>query len=149
MESIEAFGVAAGVLQFVNFATTLVATANDIRNSAEGLGPHNTHLADVTNRLHFLVSKIQNSEGSEGSAASAPSEEMKIMKDLCRGCLDLSQELSHRLEKLRANGASMSRFRSYRMALEAVWDKSTIESLFQRLTMFRGEIDTFLLAAMQ
>ncbi|KAM7208211.1 P-loop-containing protein [Naviculisporaceae sp. PSN 640] len=144
MEPVTSFGIAAGVLQFVTFATTLVSTANDIKNSAQGLSPQNEHIAHVTNRLHTLASKIS----LDLQALDDNPDEGKILGDICRGCLDLAEELQQRLRRFNGNQTKMSKFRSYRLALEELWDRSTIESLFERLTMFRGEIDSFLLASM-
>ncbi|KAM7197140.1 P-loop-containing protein [Rhypophila sp. PSN 637] len=144
MEPVAAFGVAAGVLEFVSFATSLVTMAEDIRNSAASVSPQNAHITQVTGRLHALVSKIQLYPRNLNNTP----EEAEMISNICGGCLKLAEELQQRLARLKGQGGKLSKFKSYRLALEALWDRSTIESLFQRLDMFRGEIDTFLIAAM-
>jgi hypothetical protein len=64
------------------------------------------------------------------------------------GCNKVALELNDRLSRLATNG-QVSRFKSYRQALKSVWNKETIDTLFKRLERFRGEINTYLLSAIQ
>ena len=60
--------------------------------------------------------------------------------DLCKGCIDVSQELKKALEKLTGQGKP-GRFRSFRQALKSVWSKDDIDNLERRVKMYKEELN--------
>ncbi|KAH6971068.1 hypothetical protein BKA56DRAFT_661025 [Ilyonectria sp. MPI-CAGE-AT-0026] len=146
MDPLTSLGLAANLLQFVEFATKLVGKASDIHKSAEGILPENSELWDITTRLQGLTQAIN--RRSEGPLSNQNGAETRALQEVCDECNKVALELNARFSKLATNGR-MSRFKSYRQALKSVWNKEAIDALFKRLERFRGEINTYLLSAIR
>lgn len=146
MDPLTAFGLAANVLAFVDFTAKVVGKANAIRKSSQKLSPEDSQVSDITRRLQSFAFDFGQSPVHAGSSGDSHGD--KQLQDICRECSNIADELLSRLSRLAITG-KISRFKSYRQALKSVWDGRTIDNLFQRLELFRGEINTYLLVGIR
>ena len=147
MESLAAFSLAANILQFISFTTGIIGKAKVLRSSAERILPETADTASVVARLQELAHNIRSRAANQRPSPSGVRADHAV-EDVCTGCIEAAEELATRLSQL-SSRESISRAESYRMALKAVWNKSPIDALFQRLELFRGEINSLLLSSIQ
>jgi hypothetical protein len=83
MDPLTSLGLAANLLQFIEFATKLVGKASDIHKSAQGIHPENTELWDISKRLEGLTQAIN--RRSEGSLSCQNEVETRALQDVCDG----------------------------------------------------------------
>lgn len=133
MEPASAFGLAAGILQFIEFTTKLLKECTEIRNSIDGLTVENNDLEMVTMNIHALSVWVQ-------AGAKEPNDEVNNnVKTLATECMKISQQLLDALAKLRAKGEK-TKWASFLEALRTVWGKDEIQNLRDRLVRYREEI---------
>ena len=145
MEPLVALGLAANIVQLVDFASKLVSRSRETYQSADGALVENSELQAVTQNLQTLTGELHLS--SKGQIKDSSGAE-KQLHDLCSGCTDATAQLLAALEKLKAKG-DHKRWGSFRQALESVWKESEIQSLAIRLERFRRQIDTTLLVLLR
>jgi hypothetical protein len=142
MDPLAALGLAANVLQFVDFAAEIVSKGNAIHKSASGALEGNAQLDSVCARMQALATDL-------GQSISSPLVvDDHALITICRDCVEISAELHQKLLSLAIKG-SITRFKSYRQALKSVWAKDAIDTLASRLQLFRGELNTVLLMGMR
>lgn len=145
MEPLTALGLAANLIQFVDFASKLVTRARETYKSVDGALVENSELQAVTENLQTLTGRLHvSSKGQVNHFSSAE----KQLHDLCSGCRDATAQLLAALERLKTKG-NHNRWSSFRQALESVWKESEIQSLATRLERFRRQIDTTLLVLLR
>jgi hypothetical protein len=143
LDPLTAFGLAANVLQFVDFTAKLVSKGNDIHRSATGMLPEHEQISTISSRLQFLSSSLKQKFHTPTTSKHLSFED-HALEAICQGTIEVADDLSQRLSVLTAQGG-MSRFKSYRQALKTVWNQDAINSTFKRLELFRGELNTCLL----
>jgi hypothetical protein len=89
--------------------------------------------------ISVLSRKLQESLTTTAASSSFTTDEQALC-DLCKGCIDVSQELTKALEKLIGQG-KLGRFRSFRQALKNVWSKDDIDNLERRVKMYKEELN--------
>lgn len=142
MDPLSGLGLAANILQFIEFATEVVSKGNAIRKSTDGSIEGNAQLAAACSRMQSLAAALQRS-----SHASVTSNDIAL-DAICRDCSQIAAELHNKLQRLTLPGPR-TRFKSYRQALKSVWTKDAIDALATRLELFRGELNTFMLAKLR
>ncbi|KAK2749358.1 hypothetical protein CKAH01_18028 [Colletotrichum kahawae] len=153
MDPLNAVGLAAGILQFVEFTAKLVNDGRQIYHSAQGATLENCDLEAVTQSLVVLTEGISryhtryDSKGRLQNSASdidAPTEQS--INKLGTSCQDIAKELLDALEQLKAPN-NRSRWESIVEALKTVWARSKIQELRHRLDQYRVAIHTALLVS--
>jgi hypothetical protein len=142
MDPITMLGLAANVLQFVDFAAEIVSKGNAIRKSTIGALEDNAQLDIVCTRMQTLAADLKQSVNNPFAADDF------ALNAICRDCSQIAAKLHQKLSRLAASG-SVTRFKSYRQALKSVWAKDAIDVLACRLKLFRGELNTVLLAGLR
>ena len=75
---------------------------------------------------------------------------MQALEVICNSCVDLSNELLARFEKLRVHEADKHRrWKSFRQALKSVWSKGEIDDIERRLNSYRKELDAHILVSLR
>ncbi|KAI5459735.1 hypothetical protein BGZ63DRAFT_388556 [Mariannaea sp. PMI_226] len=157
MEALAAIGLASNVVQFVQFVSGLVSTANEIHDSIDGTSRRSNELEKIYDHLSAF------SRGLRGEGSSGPSNgggplrnlafgqpdptlevslqsHIRSVEDLAADCNALCGELLETVRDLRVNGARYGPFKSFMAALKTAWKRKKIESLEKRLDGFRSMI---------
>ncbi|CAN9432139.1 unnamed protein product [Alternaria alternata] len=139
LDPLIALGAVANVTQFVELAIKIFAKSHAIYSSANGSLVEYDDLGKVSEDISVLSRKLQESLTTTTASSSLTTDEQALC-DLCKGCIDVSQELTKALEKLTGQGKP-GRSRSFRQALKSVWSKDDIDNLERRVKMYREELN--------
>lgn len=138
MDPLTALGLAAGVVQFVSFASHLITKTKEIHASSSGQTDETVTLETTYTRLHELSEKLETCsrpdpmlEIVEGDTDYV--QNVLAIKDLSHSCEADCQKLLKVVEKLKPNGDSHRRWQTFRAALRTVCKGSEIAELEQRL----------------
>jgi hypothetical protein len=141
MDPVTIFGVAASVVQFIDFTENLLRGTYEIYKSATTTGDTkvNFDLMTVTTSLQTLNDDLQSSLRRGKSNGEKPSKFEVEIDNISKDCSEVAQALIAKLEKLRVQ-KYQDLWESFRKALQTVWSKKEIESLEKRLEKFRTHI---------
>jgi hypothetical protein len=128
MDPFTAIGLAANILQFVDFAWKLVTETREIAISTNG----------STENTRLLTSIIVDFESSNAVIESITTND-KDLKDIIEQCRVVSSQLVKVLDGLKV-GPHQSRWASFTVALKGVWKKKDIEGLFESLSKLRQRV---------
>ncbi|KAF5876348.1 putative small s protein [Botrytis fragariae] len=133
MDPVTALGVAAAVIQFIDYGTGLAFKGREIYKSGE-LGA-NVELGEATNRLQDLVEPLRSSlhSGIQNAPSPSPADADRALKSICTKCIDLSEELSGLLGSLKLN------------LIRAILNEEKIQGLKSRLGDLRSNLETHVL----
>ena len=150
MDPISALSVAAAVVQFIQFGCSLASKASRIYKSVEGVLPEQIECENATERLVNLSEKIRSSMPEvQAPPLGSILADTRALRDICRGCIEVSTELQSILRKLRLEGNTESRTRrkwdSFQEALRSIWSLHDIERLKTKLANFRAELQIHLI----
>lgn len=146
MIPLDCLSLFANILQFIDFTSRLVAKSNDIARSTDGRLSEHADLYAISSDLTDLKTKLRESKQLLSIHASLTEEDQKLIR-LSDGCLEVAKELQGALDELRSSGKG-SKWRSVRQALKTVRRKEHIDSLHQRLSWYRTQLDSRELANM-
>ena len=147
MEPLAALSVAANVLQVVDFSARIVSKTSELYNSAHGQLVQHTDITTTTSDLHRLTLKLSESIAPQ-NVPTVLSEDDQALHVLCKGCIDVSQELQAGLNELRVKGVP-SKWKSLRKALKTIWTKEHISELQSRLASYREQLDSRILVGLK
>jgi hypothetical protein len=82
MDPLSALGVAASIVQFIQFGSSITSQALEIYKSSEGSSADNFECENASKRLRELCNRLKNT-GCYGIA----------LKKICEGCLEVAEEL--------------------------------------------------------
>jgi hypothetical protein len=143
MDPLSAIGLAANILQFIDFGCQLFRDTKEIHRSTQGTTNENVELRDITQSLSRL---------SQDLSAPVPDSQSpyfqieKEIRTLALQSKSIADELIATIPFLDPNATSHRRWRSFLQAIHTVWDKSKISTLRQRLDNIRNILSTQLLA---
>ncbi|KAG8534407.1 uncharacterized protein KY384_001252 [Bacidia gigantensis] len=159
LEPLIAVGLAANIIQFVDYATRLLSKAGEIRQHGSSLEIRDLKL--TTEDLRKLTSDIecsqeplsesltrQNQNPSVQSNGGGFSRDevcpiinslQKLHRDPATGCKAVSQELIAALSDLQST-TKLSRWKSIRQALKTTWGTDKLDQTSQRLQNFRDQL---------
>lgn len=156
MDPLTAVGLAASILQFVQFGGSLLSKAHQIHTSALGALPDHIDCEKVTIRLIDLAEKLKDSLKNDfGDAqplssaitSSRMTPHAEKLREICNDCIGVSGILLERLERLRWNETDKRRkWKSLRQALKSVWSKSDLDTIAARLLGYERELELHLCA---
>ncbi|KAF6805984.1 hypothetical protein CSOJ01_09126 [Colletotrichum sojae] len=127
MEAVGGVGLAAAILQFIEF------TAKLVKEGSERAAIKKKHIEKLTEEIHALNIEICN--GMRSNTAD------NAVKKLGAECMDISRKLLEALAQLRARSRD-TRWASFVEALRAVWKKGEIQDLRDRLDQYRDTLHT-------
>ncbi|KAK2066060.1 hypothetical protein LY76DRAFT_585606 [Colletotrichum caudatum] len=155
MDPLNAVGLAAAILQFVDFTTKLLNNGRQIYDSAQGATLENCDLEAVTQSLVLLTGQISQhdtgkglSAGLHGSISNSDTLAEQDISDLGASCQDVGRELLDALEHLKAP-IRRNKWTSIVDALKTVWARGKIQGLRNRLDQYRVGIHTALLVSLR
>jgi hypothetical protein len=148
LDPLSALSVAASVVQFVDFGTQILSKGKKLYKSVDGALPENIELEAAAVRLQSLTVPIKSSLRS--ASQSFLSETEQALEDICKGCVDVSDELVPLLELLKlSEGNKHRKWKSCRQALKSMRSKEEIGEVASRLERFRNELGTHVLISLR
>jgi hypothetical protein len=146
MDPVSALGIAAAVVQFVQYGGSLVSKARQI--NAQGALVDYVDCENATRRLTELTNSIKVSLRlfETHCLSSSQSSDATALEVICQNCLNSSGELLARLDSLHLDGNSKHRrWKSFRQALKVVSSKQGVDSLARRIMDYRDELNSHIL----
>lgn len=142
MEPLSAVGLAASILQFVEFTAKLINKGNEIRSSIEGTTAENRDLETAARSLVLLTRQISSRFPSQ---PKTPVDE--VIHDLAASCEVIANELISALDKLKSS--DKRKWTGVVDALRTVMAKDNIDNLRDRVEKCRTGIQTALLVSLR
>ena len=147
MDPLSALGVAASVVQFVQFGGSLVSKSRQIYKRGTLLD--HVECAAATRRLTELANDVKSSLKDLEKLGNLSSD-AEALKFICSRCVKLSEELLSRLERVRVDKKSKSRkWKSFRQALKSICTKDNVDSLARRIADCREELNSHLIVSIR
>ena len=148
MDPITAMGVAGNVVQFVDFAFTLISKSRKIYKSHSGMLDDHLSVKTIADDLSSISFRLGHSlralPGNNGQLSDAELALDKISK--C--CAEEAQKLLSALKHLELNGKH-DHWKSFKIALKTMWSPDEIDDLLKRLDGFRKALDTRILVTLR
>ncbi|KAK5327363.1 hypothetical protein LTR93_002747 [Exophiala xenobiotica] len=136
MDPFSAIGLAGNILQFVDFASTLVGQGVEIYRSSVGATAVHTDLRASIERLDALSKPFR-----KWVAVPWNEDEAQIVKT-AEACNEIARDLATALDKLAATPHSRSS--SVWKALQTVWEQPKIEETVKKLNMCKNDLHLLL-----
>ncbi|KAF2493004.1 hypothetical protein BU16DRAFT_514299, partial [Lophium mytilinum] len=133
MDPLAALGLAANVIQFVDFTSKLFSQTAAIYRSANGVSGETQELITITTGLQTLCARL----ASPQELGGYPAEDG--LMSLAQGCKSAGDELVVALQKLRATG-SHKKWASLTTALITVWKQPQIDAMKRRLELYKSQL---------
>ncbi|KAF2183956.1 hypothetical protein K469DRAFT_634657 [Zopfia rhizophila CBS 207.26] len=141
MELLTAIGLAANIVQFVEFGARLLSEANEVYHSTTGLTNEHVELQDIAENLKQMVNRLNTPyhDLSRKSLSSFHPAGVEI-NGIASSAKTVADDLIAVIQKLKVNDASKRGWRSFRQALSTLWNKDKIENLQKRLDALRNQL---------
>lgn len=140
MDPITALGVAGNIIQFVEFATSLVSTAHKIHSSETGVSPNHLRLEQVCEVLRRLSEKLAAptlfpSPGTKPSSYhyNAADKDATALRSLSDSCKKDCEKLLGILGNLKVQDGSNRLWKSVKAALRTKTEQKAIAELEDQL----------------
>jgi hypothetical protein len=151
MDPLSALGIAAAVVQFVDFAPRVLFSAHDIYHSAKGLTAENEDVGEIYQALADLSARLAVA-GESSSAVSPPtaaSTELDAMRKLSLKCKEDCDALLDVVRNLAVANGKHRLWRSLRAAFRSSMDKKKVVSLEASIGRARGIVSTQILSILK
>ena len=139
MDPVSALGVAAAVVQFVDFGNRVLSkTSNAYKSARSG----HLDLEIVTKDMIKVTKKLDEGlqAGSLAKRAQLSTEERELQQ-LCQECNHIASQLSKALADLKPPKLQFWRkWESFYQALRSIWAEDKIEALQKQLDEFRKQL---------
>jgi hypothetical protein len=145
MDPLTAVGLAAAIVQFLQFGGSLVMKSQQIYDHGSPVDCIECENAAL--RLFQLTTKVKDSVKDRGGSQGEERPALEVISD---NCLQLSQELISLLESLHLDKNDKSRrWKSFRQALKSVSSKGKIDDISNRLFKSRNELHSEILVSLR
>jgi hypothetical protein len=147
MDPLTALSVAGNVVQFIQFGCQIISKEQQIYRSASGSLTENVDIETVANDFRSLSTRLKQSSNSlHGSRVTA---DEKALHEMCDKCIDIADDLIAHLDQLKVKGDHHRKWKSFRQALKSVWNERELDSIVDRLSMFRQELEMHILVSLK
>ena len=140
MDPLSAIGLAGNILQFVDFASTLLGQGVEIYRSAVGATAVHTDLRASIERLDALSKPFRRLV-----VIPRDEDEAQIVKTAV-ACNTIGRDLANALDKLAATPHSRSS--GVWKALQSVWEQPKVEETVKKLNMCKNDLQSLLSKAL-
>ncbi|KAI0403772.1 hypothetical protein F4802DRAFT_607882 [Xylaria palmicola] len=141
MEALAAVGLAANVLQFVDFTQSLITGTIELHSSLKSARAEHLVLEDITQQLKQFAQRLLVPEAYEEENLS---EDDLALKNLATQCIKISNELLSALHGLKVKSGS-NILESFYRSLKGEWKKDEIKYLQLKLDRINQHITSRLL----
>jgi len=154
MDPVSALGLAAGVVQLVDFTSKLLSKGYKLYQSADGALEEHVALGDVALNLRelskelatpFTTDDLKQMRSGKRQKRSRPE---KQLEDIRIECNEVTKQLLNTLGDLMVKKRHR-KWHSFRQALTSVWNENEIHALERRLERIRKQLDTTLLVCLR
>ncbi|CAI6339389.1 unnamed protein product [Periconia digitata] len=145
MEPLSAFGLAAGILQIIDFSTRLLSTGQQLYQ--DGSTVQNSEFTLIADDLSSMNDKIKSWARPDQSVSGPLAKENQALETLADEIAKIVGELNRVLLRVRRKGEATI-FKSFKQAVSTMWNKSKIDEIMQRLEYIRGEVQFRILVSM-
>jgi hypothetical protein len=147
LDALSALGVAASVVQVVDFSSKLISKGNEYHKSANGaLLEHNELAAAATNLMN--LSKALEKSFRTIQAGSEDSSEEASFRIVVEDCRTTASEFIAVLNTFKV-ARGHKRWKSFRQAFKTMWNKDKIEEMLGKLNMIREQLVIHLLVVLR
>jgi len=146
MDPLSAFGLAAGSLQFLQFATGLIKTAVQTKQSKDGTTDKVLVIGTVYQDLSELSTALKSGLANQdaGMTTGGIQETASAVQRLSRVCLADCDKLLSVVKTLQAKPGAGNHWLSFRLALKTVWKEKDIQELEDRVLKTQATLSTHL-----
>ncbi|KAK7905356.1 hypothetical protein LTR67_000077 [Exophiala xenobiotica] len=138
MEPLTAIGLAASIINIVDFALQVVSKGNKIYHSCDGVHSEHGDLELVANDMLLLQNKLQLSS-SPFLQRTKLNDDDRALHQLSTAANEVADQLLQKLNKAKAQGR-FRRWKSLRQAVKSVWSKREVDGMATRLTRIKDQI---------
>jgi hypothetical protein len=128
MEPLSALGLAANVVQFVDFTWRLISETRSIHKSADGAGEDVLLLDTILRDVEDLNNGLSSGVSSTGT-----------LKELVSECIKIAAEIRKVVQTLKCDKRN-SKWASFQVALRQVSSQGKIDSLTKNLGKIQSQI---------
>jgi hypothetical protein len=146
MEPLSALSIATAVVQFLDFAGSILSSTYKIYTSSPGDLGQNNDVRSITKSLIDLNTKLE--ADLNYPTPGRLSSQDKYISQLGRECNEIGNRLVLALERIQAQQKN-GLWGSFRLALATVWSRGDIESLQQTMSNYRQQISMHILVALR
>ena len=136
LDPISAVGLASNVLSFIDFSVKILAKTKEIHKSREGSLLEHQEIKIAAERFGQLRRSIDGSLSTLSATENLKPAEI-VLQDVAKECQNMAKEFCAILDGVAAQ-PGQSRWKSFRQAFKAVWNKNGIELIRRRLSEQRG-----------
>lgn len=144
LDPLTAVSLAGTVVQFVDFTAKIVSKAQEFSSTAsgdgQGVSPHQILTADLLS----LSEKLK--DGLQETSNEGLSDDDQALKDVCNGCIQLSEKMLRRLKSLHFREGDGT-FKVMLQASRSIWSQRELDHLANDLARFRGQLQFRVLAS--
>jgi hypothetical protein len=162
IDPVTAFGLAVNVLQLLEFGGQLIAKSRELHSSSDGYMVEHREILTASRRLYSLQLELTDSlqlisKKSTGKAhgllilQTGPDKlthAEQALKAVLEECEGIAQDFSQALEKFAAS-PGQHKWKSYRSAFKALWNKDGLLAMQRRLSQQREQLVIHLLVIVQ
>jgi hypothetical protein len=147
MDPLTALGLAAAVVQFVDFGIGVFRKSNEILHSASGASVENASIKDTTLDLQLLLEKIKDSQPRIPAGSSIPSEQLSLIS-IIEGCNEVGNDLLKLVESVSA-GPGAGKRKSIAAALALTWSRNRFQETAGRLERYKKQLSMNILVSLR
>lgn len=133
-----ALGLAANIVQFIDFTRSLLSDAKEIYHSTTGTTAEYANLEEIAEQLSFFGAKLESSRSSTDNAPSQGTVGAQIGQ-IAMSCKSIADEILDCLQPLKAQDSGRKKWKSFLHALQSLWKRERIRRLQERLKSMRDQ----------
>ena len=135
LESLAALGLAANIVQFVEFGYKLFSESRELYKASDKPVEESVELAIISKALKHMSDNLVETSSSDVQQAQAKAP----LLPLAERCQTIADELLVALNALQVKGAK-GKWQCFRSALKRVWKSQDIENMARRLDSICGHL---------
>lgn len=146
LESLAALGIAANIIQFVEFGCNLFSKSRALYKASDTRVEESVELEIISKALKRLSNDliaIPSSTMSQSQAEANLQAEADLLP-LAKRCQAIADELLVALDKLQVNGGK-GKWQCFRSALKRIWKSHEIDDMARRLDSICGHLTSCLI----
>jgi hypothetical protein len=153
MDPLTAFALAGNVLQFVDFARTLIKEGRELYRSNSGALKTNEELKLITSDLKALVERFQQSFGwtsaDRANHVNGGDNDTTSLETICAGIANIAEELIEKLNKLGNKDTNGRPWTTLCQVIKSAWSKEEVAGLTKRLAGFQKAVEVHVLLSIR
>ncbi|KAK3314886.1 hypothetical protein B0H66DRAFT_563874 [Apodospora peruviana] len=134
MDPLSAVGLAAAIIQFIDFTSNLIEAANDIHHSELGTSLHNQNVELVVSEMKTLTLRLDTPRTGELT------DDEQALGRLAAECRILSAQILGQLDQTKSKNPRSKR-QTVWSAIKCMWNEREVKELAKRLQNCRSQLE--------